>query len=212
MFRTLFLLALTVVAPAATVYDNTANDSLETLFYLDGPYLRIGDSVTLSGSARLLEDATVQFFNAGDDATFDATIQFFTPGTPIGLPFGSPITLTSLFAPSLSFFDVTFASIGYLWPSNDLAFLISVTNITGNASLGLNLFNPDPIPGIGSSSTDSLLIEDSGGFAAIQSGTNSNLYFRLTANEDPAQVPEPVVVQTMMFGLVALVAASRRYR
>ena len=53
-------------SPAATiVYDNTAKDTLITYFYSTGPYIGIGDAITLGGTDRVLDSATATAKQSG---------------------------------------------------------------------------------------------------------------------------------------------------
>lgn len=181
---------------AAVIYNNTSNDALETINFADGPYTQIGDAVHLDGTERLLSQATVQFYNAGGQGSFDATLQFYLSGVPVGAPWGGGYTLTGISAPAASVFDVAFSNLALSFPDDDLVFTIEISNVDSATLLGLNLFNPPNSKG--SSSSSFLITADSQGqFAETPAGTNSNLYFQLDADgAQPtipvsADVPEP---------------------
>lgn len=188
---TLVLIAALSLAPgrAATIYDNTSNDSLQTIFFSDGPYTEIGDSIQPGGFERLLTRATVQFYNGGDEGTFDVTLRFYLPGNPVGAQWGAGYTVAGVPAPAGGSFDVTFSDLALEFPGDDLIFTVAVGNAASTVALGLNLFDP---PGAaGTSATQFLIIRDSQ-FAEIGAGTNSNLYLRLEAEGvSTSAIPEP---------------------
>lgn len=198
-------------AQAAIVYDNTAADSLETVFFSVGPYSEIGDSIVLGGTERRLTEASVQFFNAGGEGTFDATLQFYLAGVPVGAPQGGGYTVSGVFAPQLAIIDLTFSNLSLDVTVDELVFTISIASADSVLDLGLNLFDPPFSPG--SSETNSLIVADSQGqFSSPSAGTNSNPYFRLLAeNAGTSEVPEPST-WVLTAGGAALLAALRARR
>jgi len=198
-------------AEAAIVYDNTAADSLQTIFFGDGPYSEIGDSIVLGGSERRLTDATVQFYNSGGEGTFDATLQFYLAGVPVGAPWGSGYSVTGILAPEFGVFDVTFSNLALDFPADDLVFTISIGNADSVLYLGLNLFDPPFSPG--TSDTSFLIVaDDQGQFSTPAAGDYSNPYFRLQAvSADTSAVPEPNTWALAATG-AALLAALRARR
>lgn len=181
------------VLQAATVYNNTANDAFDSIFFSMGGYSEIGDAISLDGTERLLSQASIQLFNLGSDGAFDVALRFYLPGSPVGAQFGGIYTLSNQFAPSLGVIDLTFSDLALLYPNDDLIFTVEVSNVAVGVDLGLNLF--DPLNIAGSSSTSSLITRTSQ-FAETAAGANSNLYFLLEAESAPlgSDVPEPSTV------------------
>lgn len=206
------LLAGVAMGPvkAAIVYDNTVNDPSETIFFSEGSYSEIGDSIQLSGTERRLTDATVQFFNLGGEGTFDATLQFYLAGVPVGAPWGGGYTATGILAPELNVFEVTFSNLALDFPSSDLVFTISIANADSELDLGLNLFDPPFSPG--ASDNRFLIVADQQGqFSAPAAGTNSNPFFRLEAESGSAAIPEPATGGLTVLAFLML-AAGRAAR
>jgi len=78
-------LLASVALHASTVYSNTTTDTGGTVFFSTGPYVQIGDNITLAGTERSANSATAEFFNGGSGSgTFDATLRFFNAGSPVG--------------------------------------------------------------------------------------------------------------------------------
>ncbi|MBN8730413.1 MAG: hypothetical protein J0L64_07735 [Acidobacteria bacterium] len=198
-------------AQAAIVYDNTVSDSGQTIFFGEGPYSEIGDSIVLGGSERRLTDATVQFYNSGGEGTFDATLRFYLAGVPVGAPWGGDYTAFGILAPEFGVFDVTFSNLALDFPANDLVFTISIANADSVLYLGLNLFDPPFSPG--TSDTGFLIVaDDQGQFSAPSAGDNSNPYFQLQAESaGTSTVPEPNTWALAATG-AALLAALRARR
>lgn len=196
-------------SPAATiVYDNTATDTFRTYFYSVGPYVGIGDSITLGGTDRVLDSATVQFYNNfKSTGTFSATMNFYEAGSPVGAPIGGQYVVDNIVIPSLDVFNVTFTNLNLLVPDN-LVFLVGITNVTGQVDLGLNAFTA-PSPG---SSDDAALVVANA--SVIQTGATvlgeGNLYLVLDANTPSTGVPEPGTVSLVGGALIGVLAIARK--
>jgi hypothetical protein len=196
-------------SPAATiVYDNTATDTQVTYFYSTGPYVGIGDSITLGGTDRVLDSATVQFYNAlKSTGTFSATLNFYEAGSPAGAPIGGQYVVDNILIPFQDIVNVTFTNLNLLVPDN-LAFLVGITNVTGTVDLGLNAYTA-PSPG---SSDDAAIVVSNGSF--IQTGSTArgegNLYLILDANTPSTGVPEPGTVTLVGGALIGVLAIARK--
>lgn len=196
-------------SPAATiVYNNTGKDTLQSYFYSVGPFEGIGDAITLGGTDRVLNSATVQFYNAFDTTgTFSATMNFYEAGSPVGAPLGSPDVVDNIAIPGVDSFIVTFTNLNLLVPDN-LVFIVGISNVTGNVDLGLNAFTA-PSPG---SSDDAAFVVNNGssfvtGPAAQGEG---NLYLILDANTPSTGVPEPGTVSLVGGALIGVLAIARK--
>lgn len=210
MKKTYYLLALVVVLcvrniKAETVYSNADTDTLSTLFAAVNtfdqvhPWTAIGDQITLAGTARSAQAASVQYFGMGA-GTFDATLRFFEVGTPAGAQIGGPFTVTGIALSNFDIGTITFPLGGLVLPDN-LIFMVSVGNQTPGVDVGFNQFDP---PTIGSSDHDFFVAEDINGFGIATTGVPGltpridNLYFTLVA------VPEPSALTIGLFGITAL--------
>ncbi len=209
----LTLLALLAVstAPAfgnSIIYDNTTTDTLVTYFYSSGPYTQIGDSVTLGGIDRILNSASIQFFNGGEaTGTFSAALSFWNPGSPVGSQVGSSYVLNGLTINGFDILTVTFSNLNLPWSGDGLVFAVAISNVSAGLDLGLNAFEP---PKVGSSNNASILVNSGSGFSTgATAAGQGNLYFAL----DATSVPEPSTV-TMAGGALAfgLLLAHRRRR
>lgn len=196
-------------SPAATiVYDNTSQDTIVTYFYSTGAYTGIGDAITLGGTDRLLNSATVQFYNNTPDPTgsFSASISFFESGSPVGAPLGSPFVVNNISIPALESFNVTFANLNLLVPDN-LVFIVGISNVTGTVDLGLNAFQP---PSVGSSQGSEIIVANGSSYV---SGTTAkgqgNLYLLLDATTPATGVPEPGTVSLVGGALLGVLAIAR---
>lgn len=191
LYRWFLLLAtLTPGLSAGLVYDNSTADSGDSVFFSVGPYTEIGDRITLGGTNRLANEATVELYNGGSDGNFNATLRFYLPGSPVGAVLGV-FSLIDLFAASGSVFQITFTGLNLTIP-DEMIFTLAVSDADSGVDLGVNLYDP---PGsIGESATNFLIVRD-GTFSALPAGVNSNVYFQLDASEVPtADVPEPSTV------------------
>lgn len=206
----LAVLALSVVSSPVvgnTIYDNTTTDTLITYFYSTGPFTQIGDSVTLGGTDRFLNSASVQFFNNGAGGTFTASLSFFNPGAPVGSQVGSSYVLNGLSINSLDILTVAFSNLNLQWTGDDLVFAVAISNVGAGMDLGLNAFEP---PKVGSSNNGSIIVNSGSGFSTgATAAGQGNLYFAV----DATTVPEPSTV-TMAGGALAfgLLLAHRRRR
>lgn len=204
-------------ASASVVYSNTTTDLLTTLAYTANGFTQIGDQIHLGGTDRIATQATVQFYNNGDEGTFDATLRLFevgpNSGTPVGAQIGSDVTLSSLIAPAtngLTGFNVTF-QLGGVLVSDDLIFTVEIANQGPGVEI-IGLDNYGPSPSVGASDSTFAIARNGSGF--LQVGlTDENLFFELQAQA----VPEPstfVLTAVALFGLAPVIrrmrAASRR--
>lgn len=211
-FATLLWAALSVGSShAATIYQNTTNDTLNTIFFSVGAYSQIGDSITLGGTDRFLTTARVQFYNNGSSGTFTATLNFWD-ASGVGLlppsPIGSSYTSSGNSINSLDILDVTF-SLPYLLAPNNLIFTVAVSNQTSGLDLGLNLFEP---PTVGTSNNAAIITRvASNNFVAETTAAGlGNLYLQLDA---AAEVPEPATITMAAAALLALcLTRNRRLR
>ena len=130
----------------------------------------MGDSITLGGTDRVLNSATVQFYNRLDaKGTFSATMSFYEAGSPAGAPIGGPYIVNDI--PGVDIYNVTFTNLNLLVPDN-LVFVVGISNVKGNIDLGLNDYTAHS-PG---SSDDSAIVVNNGsnfvtGFVSIVGGT-----------------------------------------
>jgi len=200
-------LLASVALHASTVYSNITTDTGGTVFYSTGPYVQIGDSITLAGSARSANSATAEFFDGGaGSGTFDATLRFFDLGSPLGSQIGGGFTVTGTPITSGNVADVTWNLGGLVLPTN-VVFTISEANVASGLDLGFTLFEP---PTVGSSSNQFYIVSTNGTIysQASQGNSQDNLFFFLDAS--PVSVPEP---GTMVLTLLALsvLAQARKW-
>ena len=189
---------------AATIYDNTTTDTLQTYVYSAGAYTQIGDSITLGGTARTLTDASVQFFNLATAGTFSATLRFFNPAAPVGTQIGSSYLASGLSINSQDILTVTFSGLNLLVPNN-LVFTVAISNVTGGADLGLNAFEP-PLTG---SSNNAQIITSTDNVNFLAESTiagQGNLYLQLNASD----VPEPATITLAGGAIMALLILRKR--
>jgi len=195
------ILLVNLLAPialhASAVYSNTTTDTGGTVFYSTGPYVQIGDNITLAGTERSANSATAEFFDGGTGSgTFDATLRFFNAGSPVGAQIGA-FTVTGTAITSGNVVDVTWNLGGLVLPTN-VIFTISESNVASGLDLGFTLFEP---PTVGSSSNQFYIVSTNGTTysQASQGNNQDNLFFFLDAS--PVSVPEP---GTMVLTLLAL--------
>jgi hypothetical protein len=204
-----FALASAGSSLAMPVYDNTTTDALVTFFYSTGPYTRIGDTVTLGGTDRLLSDASVQFYNNGAAGTFSATFTLWAVGAPVGSQIGSSFLRSGLSIGAQDSLTVNFTNLNVMVP-DELVFTVAISDLSSTSlELGLNAFQP---PTVGSSDSTAIILGNASTFSTgspIQSG-QGNLYLRLEATA----IPEPATVTTLSVGVAmfGLLAARRRKR
>lgn len=205
-------LALAIIgagaSPAATiVYDNTTTDTQVTYFYSTGPYTGIGDAITLGGTDRVLDSATVQFYNNGGTGTFSATMSFFEVGSPVGAQIGSSFVVDNIVIPAMDVFNVTFSNLNLLVPDN-LVFIVGASNVNGQADLGLNAFTA---PSPGSSDDASIVVNNGSSFlAGATASGGGNLYLLLDADTPSTGVPEPGTVSLVGGALIGVLAIARK--
>jgi hypothetical protein len=181
---------------AALLYDNTAVDTFNTLFYSVGPYNGIGDQVVLA-TPGVAATAQLQFFNAGHPGTFDVELRLYEAGTPVGPQLGS-FTQAGVASTGLDVIDVLF-HLGGLTLPQEIVFVAAV-QASGGMDLGLNLFEP---PSVGVSDNTFLIVDT--GIIETAVSSNENLYFQITA------VPEPSTLSLLGAGL-AVAGVWRRRR
>ena len=194
---------------ATIVYDNTTTDTQLIYLYSAGPFEGIGDSITLGGTNRLLNSATVQFSNVFDAiGTFTATMNFYEAGSPVGVPIGGPYIVNDIDIPGFDKFNVTFTNLNLLVPDS-LVFVVGISKVTGNVNLGLNVFTA---PSPGSSDDTAIVISESSGFSTGSTGTGEgNLYLLLDANTPSTGVPEPGTVSLVGGALIGVLAIARKH-
>jgi hypothetical protein len=181
---------------AALLYDNTAVDTFNTLFYSVGPYDGIGDQVQLAAPGHAAA-ARLQLFNLGAAGNFDVELRLYEAGVPVGPQLGS-FSQAGVASAGLDIIDVVF-DLGGLALPQDVVFVAAV-QAGGGMDLGLNLFQP-PTVGL---SDSTFLIVDTGTIAPAVS-SNENVYFQITA------VPEPSTLSLLVMG-VAIGGVLRRRR
>lgn len=191
---------------AEVVYDNTSTDTLFTAVYSVGPYSLIGDRVALGGGDRLLNAASVQFYNLGSAGRFTASLAFWRVGAPVGAAIGSPYVLPGIAIGEAESLTITFNGLSLVVP-DELVFTLAVSAVTPGADLGLNIFNPTG-PSIGNSDLTRFIVQDTNGFSAILAATpdTGNLYLQL----DATPVPLPGALLAMASGLLVLGWRARR--
>ena len=202
----LLALALAGFAPAhaATIYQNTTQDTLLTYFYSTG-ITQLGDSITLGGVDRLADSASIQVYNSGSAGTFDVTLRFFNTGSPVGSQIGSSYLRSGVAIGSQGILTVNFPNLNLVLPDN-LVFAVALSGASQGTNIGLNAFDP---PTIGSSDNGNLIADLGSGFTtgATAPGTG-NLYFQVNA----ASVPEPASISLAGAGLILAALASRKRR
>ncbi|MBL8229842.1 MAG: PEP-CTERM sorting domain-containing protein [Bryobacterales bacterium] len=192
-------------AAAVLVYDNTADPTPAAYSFTASGALQIGDILTLGGTERQLESATVQFLNLGDAGTFSARLRFYAVGLGVGSQIGSTFLVTDLaigpLGDATDTVNYTFSGLGLLVPT-DLALLIEVFNASSGTEIALTAFSG---PSLGASDGNSLFSFDGTNFSTpATSPGEGNLYLRLTAASD---VPEPGT-----FGLMGIALGWTAWR
>lgn len=207
--KTLSLLVMAVLSVgtgrADIVYSNTSIDTLVTYYFSANNSTQIGDTISLGGTARSLNSASVQFYNNGASGTFSATLNLWNTGSPVGGQLGS-FTVNGLSLGSGGILTVSFTSLNLVVPDN-LVFTVAVSNLSsGSMDLGLNAFEP---PSVGSSNSGQLILNPGGNFAsAVAAPGQGNLYFLL----DASNIPEPSTVGLIAAGGIALALGAQRRR
>jgi PEP-CTERM motif len=202
----LLTLGFAAAARGNTVfYDNTTIGSFtgDTFFYSVGPYVALGDQIHLL-SAATVDQAKVEMFNNGAAGTFDAELDFYDLGTPVGALIGS-FDMTGIVSTGSDVIDLTFTLGAGLAVPQDLVFTMSVSNLSPNMDLGLDMFEP---PTVGSSD-NSFMIAATSGPTYFHLGTPSeNVYFQLSEED----VPEPSSVALLGAGLLIAGIGARLRR
>jgi hypothetical protein len=202
-------LLASVTLHASTVYSNTTTDTGGTVFYSTGPYVQIGDNITLAGTERAANFATAEFFDGGaGSGTFDATLRFFNAGSPVGSQIGGAFTVTGTTIASGNVVDVTWNVGGLVLPTN-VVFTISEANVASGLDLGFTLFEP---PTVGSSSNQFFIVSTNGitYSQASQGNSQDNLFFFLDAS--PVSVPEPGTMMLTLLAVPVIVQARKWLR
>lgn len=201
----LLLLALLVTGvasqlPAAVIlYDNTAVDTSDTIFYSIGPYTALGDQIQLA-SAGTATQANVELFNNGSASTFDAELDLFQVGSPIGAFLGS-FVLSGISSLGSDVLDLTFNLGAGIPVPQDLVFLISVDNQSSSSmDLGVDMFAG---PTIGASDPNFMIAASAGPVYFQLPTNNENVYFQLSGTASAA-VPETSTLSLLGAGLLLL--------
>ena len=181
------------IANAGVVFNNTATDTGFTQVYSSLGVTQIGDTVTLGGTDRFLSSATVQFFDDAAAGTFAATLRFYNVGAPVGAQIGSAYTVTGQSIAANGIANVTFFGLSLTVPNN-VVFTVQVSNVTGGADLGLNVFDP---PTVGSASNSTFIDSIDGTTFATRNAAAGQGNFYLQLNT----VPEPSALAIAALGL-----------
>jgi hypothetical protein len=193
---------------ATLLYDNTTTNTFDTVFYSFGPpYTALGDQIQLI-SAGTASQAEVELFNNGDAGTFDAELDFFNVGSPVGSPLGS-FDLTDIPSVGSDVIDLTFDLGAGLAVPEDLIFTVSVSNMSPNMDLGVDMFEP---PTMGSSD-NSFMIAESGGVYSQLVTNSENVYFQLSGTPS-VSTPEASSLTLLETGLLIMGMAAwlQRFR
>src|SRR5579884_3784205 len=103
-----FLLAGCIPSARADLllYNNTSNDTGDTVLYSVGPYIALGDQIQLI-SAGTATQAKIELFNNGTAGSFDATLNLFDTGAPVGPQIASS-TISGVQTNGSDVIDLTF--------------------------------------------------------------------------------------------------------
>lgn len=184
------------------LYDNTTTDTGDTVFYSVGPYTALGDDIQLA-SAGTAAMAEVELFNNGDAGTFDARLNFFNVGSPVGTPLGS-FGVTDIPSAGSDVINITFTLGAGLSVPQDLIFTVTVSNVSPNMDLGVDMFQP---PTVGSSDPSFMIVESNDVYNHL--GTNDeNVYFQLAGTAGTA-APEASSLTLLGTGLLLAGIAAR---
>jgi hypothetical protein len=186
---------------ATLLYDNTTTPTFDTVFYFSGPYTALGDQVELI-SPGTASQAEVELFNGGDAGTFDAELDFFDVGSPVGAPLGS-FDLTDISSVGSDVIDLTIDLGAGLPVPEDLIFTVSVSNMSPNMDLGVDMFEP---PTVGSSD-NSFMIAESGGVYSQLVTNSENVYFQLSGTAS-VSTPEASSLTLLEIGLLMMGIAA----
>ncbi len=193
---------------ASIIYSNTTTDTNGTVFFSTGPYTEIGDTITFAGTARAVNTAVLQFYDAGiSSGLFDATLRFYLAGAPVGSQIGGNFVTSSVPITSGGTANASFNLGGLVLPDT-VVFTVSVTNNSPQLDIGLTLFDP---PTVGSSANSFFVVRDGTGFATASQGNfQDNLYFSVDASPVNASIPEPATMALMVVALPGLIWLRRR--
>lgn len=195
---------------AATVYNNTITDTLDTVVYSTGVYTEIGDRILLAGTDRVADTAAAQFYNLGDDGNFVAKLNLYgvnSNNVDVGSLLGT-YTAASMFMTHNNLLEVSWSLAGLNLP-DDLFFTVSVSDFSQGMDLGLTVFDP---PTVGSSSDQFFIVKGGSGFAQASLGNGQdNIYFQLNAT-DGNRIPEPGTAGLMFLAFLPLFAVRLRRR
>jgi hypothetical protein len=189
------------------MYDNTTTPTLDTFFYSVGPYLALGDLIDLVSSGTAT-DASVEMFNDGAAGTFDAQLNLYSVGSPVGSLIGSS-NVTGISSVGGDVLDFSFSFGTGITVPQDIVFTLSVSNMSPNMDLGVDMFEP---PMVGSSDNTFMISESSPGtFSQLPTPNNENVYFQLSG-DIASGVPEPGSVWLVGLGLAAAGIGCMRRR
>jgi hypothetical protein len=162
------------------LYSNTTTDTGDTVLYSVGPYTALGDDIHLA-SAGTADMAEIELFNNGDAGTFDAQLNFFNVGAPVGSPLGS-FGVADIPSAGSDVIDIHFVLGAGLSVPQNLIFTVTVSNMSPNMDLGVDMFQP---PTVGSSDPSFMIVESSDVYNQL--GTNDeNVYFQLNGTAEGA--------------------------
>jgi hypothetical protein len=188
---------------AGLLYDNSTTDTGNTLLYSAGAYTGIGDQIHLAAPGNAVS-ALLQMWNDGAAGTFDVALQVYQVGAPVGAQVGGTFTLTNVASTGKDIINLDFALGGLALPQ-DVIFIATVGNATGDMDLGLNMFEP---PTLGSSDNTFLIVGDASGFSQAASASE-NVFFQLS----DSAAPEPSTFTLLGAALAAAgLWRSRRAR
>lgn len=208
LIRSLLLLltcvAASVQSAPVTLYQNTDTDTFYSAFFSTQPYTQIGDRVQLVAGGRLGSLQT-QFFNGGDDASFDATMLLYSVSGSSYSQIGSAVLRSNLAIGSGQVLNVDFDILGGVEVPDDLVVMFAVGNVSAGGDIGLNFFDP---PTVGQSQNSFFLSNDGSGIVETSTLQDiDNLYLRI---ETVNAVPEPATAWLVLLPLAALARSRRR--
>ncbi len=196
---------------AEIIYSNTTTDTNTGINFDNAfgvPFAEVGDQISLAGTGRAAQVASVQVIPISGEGFFDATLRFYDVGAsgggPVGTQIGESFTVRTVQVLSTDGFqNIDFAINGIVLP-DDVTFTLAISNLTSGLSLGLSLFSG---PTIGRSDNLFLITKNSAGTFAQEAST-ANLYFSLSTTA--TSVPEPLTLPIIAIGFAATALAKRR--